>query len=281
MKITFNEVSFRPYSDSSAVLAQKFNVLLCTYRKLKEQYGVKHLIFPADLSQANVLQDKTFYEWLSNLRGTQKSQILSVIKRPYSDKVEEDLTEVNALFSFENTDLEIEETTCIGLELADRMETSTISMDTDAFWRNTTLSIYSTDFDTEKRTQRVNIPNCCLEELPVDTAQWFENHADVQLLPSDIEPRDKPIHLSDDHGKDILLAFSKKIINSEYVCSVINSLEFHPTGRQLVKKCYPDGRIELVLYWTDPGYGIVVQTTGNNLRETEEIAEKIRLKFDK
>ena len=34
---------------------------------------------------------------------------------------------------------------------------------------------------------------------------------------------------------------------------------------------FPDGIIELVLTWTDEGFGMVAQTTGRNLRETEAI----------
>lgn len=56
MKITLNEVSFRPYPDSSAMLAQKFNELLRTFNKLKVKYGVKHLISPTNLSQVKILE---------------------------------------------------------------------------------------------------------------------------------------------------------------------------------------------------------------------------------
>jgi len=164
MKITFNEVSFRPYSDSSAVLAQKFKVLLCTYRKLQTQYGAEHLISANDLSQRKVLKNKTFSEWIITLSPTLTGQILSTLKKPYSDEVERDLTEENALFSFKNIDLGIEETTCIGLELASRMETSTISLNTDVFWHGSTLPIYSTDYETEE-PQIINIRCLDLEEV--------------------------------------------------------------------------------------------------------------------
>jgi len=101
------------------------------------------------------------------------------------------------------------------------------------------------------------------------------------VVSTDIEPEDKKISLRDDHGKDILLSFAKRVVNSKYVCSVINSLPFNRHDTRLIKRCYPDGKIELVLHWNDDGIGIVVQTTGQNLRETEAIAQILRDRFDK
>ncbi len=39
-----------------------------------------------------------------------------------------------------------------------------------------------------------------------------------------------------------------------------------------IRRIYPNGLIEVVLFWTDAGLEMVIQTTGRNLRETEEIA---------
>ena len=37
--------------------------------------------------------------------------------------------------------------------------------------------------------------------------------------------------------------------------------------------------IEIVLPWTDKGYGIVVKTTGRTIRETQKIAQIIEEEF--
>lgn len=117
------------------------------------------------------------------------------------------------------------------------METATISVNTDEFWHSCTLPIYSINYKTEE-PQIVNIPNCCLEELPADTEEWFNNNKVVVLnknnnkvvvlVKTEIEPVNKKIHFRNDHGTNILLNFAEKIVNFNYVCSVINSLEFHP-----------------------------------------------------
>jgi hypothetical protein len=102
---------------------------------------------------------------------------------------------------------------------------------------------------------------------------WLDENVEVELIESDLPVEKKKIDLRDDHGKDILLNFSKKILKSPYVLSVINSLPFNPYQRNFIKKFYPIGKIEIVLTDTDRGLGIVIETTGRNLKETQVIAE--------
>ena len=92
-------------------------------------------------------------------------------------------------------------------------------------------------------------------------------------------PKEKTISIRDDHGKDTLSAFSKKIVTSPFVKGVINSLPFNPKQTNPIKECLEDGKIEIVLVKTDPGYGIIVQTTGKNIEQTKRISELIRKKF--
>lgn len=108
---------------------------------------------------------------------------------------------------------------------------------------------------------------------------WLEGLKEVQLIKSPLDKDEKKIHLRDDHGKDKLLDFSKKLCVSEYVTGVINSLPFNSKERRFIRRVFPDGKIECVLCWTDEGYGIVIQTTGRNLRETERIAEILKEDF--
>ena len=92
-------------------------------------------------------------------------------------------------------------------------------------------------------------------------------------------PKEKTISLRDDHGKDTLSTFSKKIVNSPFVKGVINSLPFNPKQTNPIKECFDDGKIEIVLIKTDPGYGIIVQTTGRNIQETNRIGELFKKKY--
>ena len=76
-----------------------------------------------------------------------------------------------------------------------------------------------------------------------------------------------------------MLKFSQKLTRSPYVTKVVNSLPFNPYNSDFVKRCYDDGRIELVLVGTDQGFGLVLQTTGTNLTETEAIARLLNEEF--
>ena len=130
-----------------------------------------------------------------------------------------------------------------------------------------------------KNEEPVQIHNVSVREHVKDHCEIFEKKKPVELIKSSYEYDDKEIDLRDDHGKDILLEFSKKIIKSPYVDSVINSLPFNPHDRKFIKKVHENGIIEIVLIWTDRKYGIVVQTTGRNIRETEKIAKILEEKY--
>ena len=102
----------------------------------------------------------------------------------------------------------------------------------------------------------------------------------LDLIPiDDTSPSKKPINLRDDHGKDKLIAFSQKIVQSPYIKKVINSLPFNPHQNHPIRRTYEDGRIEFVLTETDQGLGICLQSTGRNLAETNTIAIYLAQKF--
>jgi hypothetical protein len=84
---------------------------------------------------------------------------------------------------------------------------------------------------------------------------------------------EKKINLRDDHGKDILKKLADKLVKSPYVIKVVNSLPFNPKNKHFINAIYPDGKVEIILTWTDEGFGLVVQTTGRNRQETKQIAD--------
>ncbi len=98
-------------------------------------------------------------------------------------------------------------------------------------------------------------------------------------MESDLQIEDKKISLRDDHGIDVLMDFSKRLIRCPYVVGVINSLPFNSRERKFIKKIREEGLIEIVLPWTDKGYGVVVKTTGRTMKETEMIGRIITEKY--
>lgn len=160
---------------------------------------------------------------------------------------------------------------CIGLALASILDSAGLSI-LETEWNIAFIHLMKNDsIDAvrnicTKEHVDIHIPQIQLKEKP-------------ELIESELLFEDKKISLRDDHGKDILLDFSKRLVRCPYVIGVINSLPFNPYERRFIKRVYSDGLIEIVLPWTDEGYGVVVKTTGRNIRETEKIGEIINEKY--
>lgn len=113
-------------------------------------------------------------------------------------------------------------------------------------------------------------------------AKWLDEHDIVDgscIEKSTLQPTSKSISLRDDHGQNILLAHAKKLINSPYVMKIINSTEFKPHARHYIDHVKDNGQIEIVLMKTDTKIGMVIQTTGRNLKETLWIAKELEKKY--
>lgn len=108
--------------------------------------------------------------------------------------------------------------------------------------------------------------------------EW-KNQQPIHLFETTLKPEQKKISIRDDHGKDKLTEFAKKLVNSVYVIEVINSLPFNSKDTSFIKNISYDGKIELVLHKTDKGLGLVVQTTGRTKRETDKIAKILEKEY--
>lgn len=160
---------------------------------------------------------------------------------------------------------------CYGLALAWIMDSLTISI-CDLSWKQPLLTIERDDVSVEVR-------NLYDKDTFFYHQDWLESLLPLELVTCVDRPEEKKIKLRDDHGKDVLQDFSERLVKSEYVCEVMNSLPFNGGNRKFIHKIRENGLLELVLPWTDEGYGVVVRTTGRNYRETERIAEILKEKY--
>lgn len=192
--------------------------------------------------------------------------LYSFLRPPFEGDSSEDAqaTYVNARWTCNNE-------ACFGLAMAYILDTLAVSIDRTP-WNVSKLQI-------NKDASRVEVRNCSQAEHIEIHRKWLDDLTGLELITCDVLPENKPLKLRDDHGKDMLLAFARRLLRSRYVVGVINSLEFHPKSRRFVKSCTADGIVELVLNWTDAGYGLAVQTTGRNLSETEEISRRLDADF--
>lgn len=283
MNLSFNEISFQPEVDNEQSLKEKFMLAANILKIAKEKYGFSHLVFTSDLSKTKVINSQTFYEWVYSIpHQGDKNKILGLIKRPYINDVLQDQVGDLDAFYFENLDLHIEPTYCHGLATAYITETASLSLHTHSFWEQKKLVFFKENLET-KVPDSVYAHNLCLENCFDDNVlkTYFESIAKVDLAESPLNPNEKTHHFRDDHGTDILTAFSKRIKNSKYVNTIINSLPFNSHTSQFIRRIYQDGKIEIVLHWEDKGYGMVIQSTGRNFRETKAIAQILKDEYDK
>jgi hypothetical protein len=282
VNLTFNEQSFQPFAGSAVMLHQKFMIAAAALKYVNERYGFSHILFPSDLADHRVLVDKSFYEWIHEIpHQGQKNAILALVKRPFvSDFWKEQISELNA-FYFENNTLGIEPAYCHGLATAYSAETVALSLHTHPFWEQDEIEIFKEN-ENEGKPELVKSYNMCLaSSFSEKLAAYFENIATVELIESPLAPNEKAHSFREDHGMDVLIAFAKKIKNSKFVVSIINSLPFNSQTTQFIRRVYPNGNVEIVLHWEDKGYGMVIQTTGRNLRETKAIAQCLRDEYDR
>ncbi len=189
--------------------------------------------------------------------------IYSFFKTPFEDN--DAVNDVMEMYL--SNDWKYKEQSCLGLAVAYLLDSVALSIQPEQ-WPDPLVEIRRDGVSENAR-------NITTGAHVLFHSEWFESLKKTDLIKTDLCPEDKRISLRDDHGKDVLEKFAKKLRNCEYVTQVINSLPFNSHSTSFIRKSYSDGRIELVLFWTDKGYGLVVQTTGRNLRETKEISRII------
>ncbi len=285
MELVFNEVSFLPFTNNEVELKQKFINMLKVYDKTKEGYGYKHLIFPSTIGETKVTSDKTFVQWAYAITHQgDKNKILSVpFVRPFaSDVLEEKVKELHKYY-YSNEDAEINDEYCIGLPTAYLKEKVAISLATHKCWETSEI-VFKEIINDDLETKDISVYNISNEaHLSVDGIKEILMYSGkLDLKKRSKIPNDDDITLSGDHhGNKELKSFAKKLFKNDYVESVINNIDFSPKAINFIKNIYPDGKIELVLHWESAGYGMVIQTTGRNYRETEAIAKILKEEYDR
>ncbi|OWY22356.1 hypothetical protein C7N43_22025 [Sphingobacteriales bacterium UPWRP_1] len=285
MELVFNELSFLPHSNNEFVLAEMFIDMLQLYAKIQNQFGYEHLIFPSNIGETKVTTEKTFAQWVYSISNQGlKNKILSVpFKRPFANDILEEKAKELHKYYYTNEEAGINEEYCIGLPTAYLKEKVAISLATHKCWVTSEI-VFKEIINDDLETKDILVYNISNEDhLAEDNIKdelMYSGKLDLKKRSK--TPTDDDITLSGDHhGNKELKAFAKKIFKNEYVECVINNIDFSPKAINFIKNIYPDGKIELVLYWESAGYGMVIQTTGRNYRETEAIAKILKEEFDK
>lgn len=257
MDLFFNELSIKgkdSIDNSSIVIIAK------VYKKLLE-YDVTTCRISSD-------DNNKLFQMISSLPDSVniRNFYFSFFRSPYESEVVEE--KQDGYYEHRWTYDGVE---CIGFALAYLLDSVSFSV-YDPKWNIPVVRLLKDDSYN-------SVKNICVEEHVDMHMLSMLDHAEIDLIECDTQVSDKKIILRNDHGMDVLKEFSKRLVRCPYLVEVVNSLPYNPYERKFIKKIRENGLIEIVLPWTDKGYGIVVKTTGRTFRETERIAELIEEEF--
>ncbi|KAA8478216.1 hypothetical protein BDE36_2520 [Arcticibacter tournemirensis] len=277
MDFIFNELCFGNVATDIHAGKKGINNLLQVCKKGRES-GMSRLAIRTDFYEQYLAENYCVRDWLSDpsVTRTYKDLLLSIVRHPY---IEDGDTSTEERFISSYGFLNEEKNTSVeGLAVAYLYKTIAVSLCSAEKWNSHEIDIRFSEADSED--QNIKVRHASQISHIEQHKDWIISRLGIKLAVTDLQIQQKAISLRDDHGKDLLLKFSKKLIRSPYVTRVINSLPFNPHNNDFVKSCYPDGRVELVLTGTDQGLGLVIQTTGTTLLETEAVAAILREEFN-
>ncbi len=273
MDLIFNELSLQPPASNKTEAYHRVLNLVKMFKKANA-FDFKAIRFQQNFHEIFLFNGYSLQDYCSEAGNRTITAILLGLRRyPFiHDDSDEEEKYMENSFLLKMHKMEVK---CHGLAAAYLYSTAGIGFYAEPFWKS---FLHPLVIRKDDGSETRDFVACISLEEHLDSDEfktWLESVSSAQLKTSEVDPKDKTIKLRDDHGKDVLMDFAQKLVNSPYIEKVINSLPFNPRARELIKQIYPDGKIELVLTDTDRGLGLIVQTTGRNLKETAKIAEII------
>lgn len=276
--LIFNELTEHPLAADFSEAFKRVKQILETYKKRPSIFD-KRIRLDTYIGELQLTESLSLQEFCNKTpqSRTLGSLLLGLGKHPFidGDTPEEDhYLESSYVLNYNGCQKE-----SIGLAAAHLNDTICIGFESEAYWKEVEHQIEISDGDDVSFLRNVlSVSASGHFGLPV-FEEWLVNHQPVSLVGTSLESIEKQITLRDDHGKDVLQRFSKRLRKSPYVTAIVNSLPFNPNQRDFIKSVSAKGLIEIVLIHTDKGIGIAVQTTGRNFRETKKIAEILRSEY--
>jgi len=178
MELLFNELSYSPLATSVAEAENRFIQLLKTFKEANTLFGFKKIQFHTNHSAQLITVDKTFYQTISSLsKNDLKRTLLSFIKKPFVDDLEEEEMEVFFESNYKITDNNVPvKTEPFALPIAHIKSTMTISFNSDKYWQNRKVNILKTNTSA---TENLNFStyNICLDTdlKTAEITEWSDN----------------------------------------------------------------------------------------------------------
>ena len=276
MEACFNELSLLPYCNDKDEVDQRIKNYIDTIKTAATK-GFRKICYANGLNDVLLSEDYTLGNYCAeNPKDTKSILLLATQKHPYIEEGSE--AENSFILNDVKLKKEGELLDTYGFAAAHASDTICIGLYPEDFWNNTVYSLIVTINGNAKEKEGICI------SIPAGFASkefaiWEKTHIPVKILPSNIPPHKKNIRLRDDHGKDVLNRFAKRIRKEPYVIEIVNSLPFNQHETKFIRRAYPNGLIEIVLTNTDSGYGLTIKTTAQNQREADWIAQELEKKY--
>lgn len=269
MELIFNEQSVVPCADDLSAACSAVIQFIKTYKEA-EKHEFRRIRYEKSFDRIELAPDFTLNDFCCNPKfRTYGGLLLGLARHPFieSDSPEESRF-INNDFYIKRGDCEIQ---VEGLGITYLYKSIGISFCIDSFWEQIRHRLYVKGTEAgEYDVVAISHPEHCNE---ADFLKHKELWKPIELVESKIDPINKPIALRDDHGKDKLLAFARRLCHSPYVVEIVNSIPYNPHESLFIRTVKDNGLIEIVLTNTDKGLGLVLQSTGRNMQETQEIAK--------
>ena len=239
--------------------------------------GINKIRYEGNLSEIMLTNNISLADYCNNnIKKPECLLLLSSITKPYMVEGSEKEKEF-----YEYNDVKLqkhnETVDCIGFYAAFLNKSFCVSFCSDDFWKETKYKL--TLEKQGKKTYKTVFGFSNSSQLYDDDFLEWSLDIPTKIPESNLLPTNKDIKLRDDHGKDKLEAFAKRLINCPYVESIINSLPYNPYSTGKKHKVCDDGKIEFILTDTDKGLGLVIQTTAKTKLQTTWLANYIEKKF--
>lgn len=275
----FNDISEYPLCSSDEEVKDRIDAFV----KILEfcgAIGFEKIRFEKPFQEIFLKENYTLHEYIRN-HGFDNSArlILSMVRKPYLDEdSDSEKKYINSIIRLEKDGEEIE---AEGIACAHITDSFAIGFASEEFWKKN-ISFIITVFDQISEVKTCDCVFCISDVLQFeiqDFINWAIETLPIKFKPCNITQDKKTIHFRDDHGKDKLKPFAKRLTKEVYVESVINSLPFQPHAKDIIADVTDDGLIKIILTDTDKGYGMVIKTTSKSRRLALYMAADIRRKY--
>lgn len=280
----FNELSMQPLCTSEESAEQRVHNFLVMFKTVREHSEITKVRHSGNMTTIQLTATMTLQDYInSHTRQPAMMALLGIFTQPQVD-MDDDIS----LQTYLDTSAEMRLANNVvspadGFNAAYSQNTFCVGFWSSFIWERDYFEL-SVGSNTKKKNviwACISVPftnNNDNREQEFDT--WLQDRH-VELVTTTLNPELKPIKVRDDHGKKELIEHARILNQNCYVEGIVSSLPFKPYLREYISKIYDDGMLDIVLWWYDKGFSMRVKTTGRNIAETREIAQKLREEFGK